>query len=247
MQWSEEAVVLGLRRHGETSAIVEIMTRGHGRHLGLVRGGRSRRLRPVLQPGNLVMAGWRARLEDQLGTFTVEPLFMRAASLMAEPATLAALATLTGHCQLLPEREPHPRLYDALGVALDALGEDQVWPAVMVRFELGLLDELGFGLDLSRCAVTGSPDDLVYVSPRTGRAVSATAGAPYKDRLLALPAFLQSGQAAAPTPADVVAGFRLTGHFLARRLFEPRGLPQPVARGLMVDRFERLTAAALDA
>lgn len=247
MQWSEEAVVLGLRRHGETSAIVELITRGHGRHLGLVRGGRSRRLRPVLQPGNLVMAGWRARLEDQLGTFTVEPVRMRAAALMAEPATLAALATLAGHCQLLPEREPHPRLYDALAVALDALVEDEVWPAVMVRFELGLLDELGFGLDLSRCAVTGSPDDLVYVSPRTGRAVSAVAGAPYKDRLLLLPAFLKGRQAGVPSPAEVVAGLRLTGHFLARHLLEPRGLAQPPARALMVERLQRLTAAALDA
>jgi DNA repair protein RecO (recombination protein O) len=244
MHWSEEAVVLGVRRHGETSAIVDLMTRGHGRHLGLVRGGRSRRARPVLQPGNLVLANWRARLEDQLGTFTVEPVAMRAAGLIADPFKLAGLSSLTGLSQVLPEREPHPRLYDALSVALAALDDDEVWPAVLARFELGLLDELGFGLDLTCCAATGAQDDLVFVSPRTGRAVSAAAGAPYRDRLFALPAFLRDARPGHPTPEEVIAGLRLTGHFLQRHILEPRDLAAPGARALLIERLARRTAAA---
>src|SRR5918995_4696557 len=185
MHWSDEAVVLGSRPHGETGAIAELLTRGHGRHLGLVHGGRSRKLRAVLQPGNLVVAGWRARLDDHLGTFALEPAALRAAELMADPLKLSGLVTVIGLTQLLAEREPHPRLYDALRIMLDTLDNDRMWPAVLVRYELGLLDELGFGLDLARCAVTGSSDDLVYVSPRTGRAVSGGAGAAYRERLLA--------------------------------------------------------------
>jgi DNA repair protein RecO (recombination protein O) len=244
MQWSEEAVVLEARRHGETSAIADLLTRGHGRHLGLVRGGRSRQARPVLQPGNLVLASWRARLEDQLGTFTIEPVEMRAAGLIADPFKLAGLTTLTGLTQVLPEREPHPRLYDALTIALAALDEDAVWPAVLVRFELGLLDELGFGLDLTCCAATGVRDDLVYVSPRTGRAVSAAAGAPYRDRLLQLPAFLldsdwRGPRSDKPTSHDVIAGLKLTGHFLQRHILEPRNLAAPGARDLLIERLAR--------
>ena len=248
MQWSEEAVVLGVRRHGETSAIADLLTRDHGRHSGLVRGGRSRTARPVLQPGNLVLARWRARLEDQLGTFTVEPIEMRAARVIADPFKLAGLSTLTGLSQVLPEREPHPRLYDALTVALAALDDDAVWPAVLVRYELGLLDELGFGLDLTRCAVTGTKDGLVYVSPKSGRAVSAAAGAPYRDRLFALPAFLLDPDAAQPTAEEVIAGLRLTGHFLQRHILQPRDLPAPGSRALLIERLARSVApAALDA
>jgi DNA repair protein RecO (recombination protein O) len=246
MQWSEEAVVLAVRRHGETSAIADVLTRAHGRHLGLVRGGRSRKSRPVLQPGNLVLASWRARLEDQLGTFTVEPVEMRAAGLMSDPFKLAGLSTLTGLSQVLPEREPHPRLYDALAVALAALDDDAVWPAVLVRYELGLLDELGFGLDLTCCAATGATDDLAYVSPRSGRAVSAAAGAPYRDRLFALPAFLRQPDAGPPMPHEVVAGLRLTGHFLHRHVLQPRDLAAPGARALVIERLAK-APAALDA
>jgi DNA repair protein RecO (recombination protein O) len=231
MQWSEEAVVLEARRHGETSAIADLLTRGHGRHLGLVRGGRSRQARPVLQPGNLVLASWRARLEDQLGTYTIEPVEMRAAGLIADPFKLAGLTTLTGLSQVLPEREPHPRLYDALTIALAALDDDAVWPAVLVRFELGLLDELGFGLDLTCCAATGVRDDLVYVSPRTGRAVSAAAGAPYRDRSVPTSGVSSwsretfvtcDPRSDQPTSDDVIAGLKLTGHFLQRHILEPR-------------------------
>lgn len=248
MQWSEEAVVLGVRRHGETSAIADLLTRDHGRHLGLVRGGRSRNARPVLQPGNLVLARWRARLEDQLGTFTVEPIEMRAAGLIADPFKLAGLSTLTGLSQVLPEREPHPRLYDALTVALAALDDDAMWPAVLVRYELGLLDELGFRLDLTCCAATGATDGLVYVSPRSGRAVSAAAGAPYRERLFALPAFLLELQLGQPTPEEVIAGLRLTGHFLQRHILQPRDLAAPGARSFVIERLaRRVASAALDA
>ena len=248
MQWSEEAVVLGVRRHGETSAIADLLTRGHGRHMGLVRGGRSRHSRPVLQPGNLVLATWRARLEDQLGAFTLEPVEMRAAGLIADPFKLAGLSTLTGLTQVLPEREPHPKLYDALAIALGALDDDAVWPAVLARYELGILDELGFGLDLAACAATGGADDLVYVSPRSGRAVSAAAGSPYHERLFALPAFLRRPEAGQPAPDQVIAALRLTGHFLERHILQPRDLAAPGARGFVIERLARLAApAALDA
>ena len=156
MEWRDEGVILSVRRHGETSAIAELLTAQHGRCMGLVRGGRSKAQRPVLQPGNAVQAVWRARLEEQLGTYTLEPLELRAGGIMEEPFRLAGLATLTGLAQLLPEREPHPRVYEALRVVLDAMEDDSLWPALLVRWELGLLDELGFGLDLSKCAATGT-------------------------------------------------------------------------------------------
>jgi len=228
MEWRDEAIILSVRRHGETSAIVEVLTADHGRALGLVRGGRSRLQRPILQPGNQVAAQWRARLEEHLGNFTFEPVSLRAGPIMEEPFRLAGLSTLAGLSQLLPEREPHRRIYDALLVVLAEIEQDDVWPALLVRWEMGLLDELGFGLDLAACAATGQRDDLVYVSPRTGRAVSRDAGRPYHDRLLPLPAFLRAPAAA--TPDDVAAGLRLTGHFLTRHVFEPRGLSAPEQR-----------------
>lgn len=226
MEWRDEGVILSVRRHGETSAIAEILTAQHGRVMGLVRGGRSKQQRPVLQAGNAVQAVWRARLEEQLGTFTLEPLDLKAGAIMEEPFRLAGLATLTALSQLLPEREPHPRVHEALRIVLDAIDHDEVWPALLVRWELGLLDELGFGLDLSKCAATGSREQLVYVSPKSGKAVSAEAGAPFRDRLFGLPAFLREGGAAAP-PSDVAEGLKLAGWFLARHLFEPRGVPFP--------------------
>jgi DNA repair protein RecO (recombination protein O) len=226
MEWRDEGVILSVRRHGETSAIAEILTAGHGRVMGLVRGGRSKQQRPVLQAGNAVQAVWRARLEEQLGTFTLEALDLKAGAIMEEPFRLAGLATLTGLSQLLPEREPHARVYDALRVVLDAIDHDDVWPALLVRWELGLLDELGFGLDLSKCAATGARDNLVFVSPKSGKAVSADAGAPFRDRLFPLPAFLRETGAAAP-PRDIIDGLKLAAYFLDRHLFEPRGVSFP--------------------
>jgi DNA repair protein RecO (recombination protein O) len=179
MEWRDEAVVIGVRSHGETSAIAELLTAEHGRCLGMVRGGRSRQMRPVLQPGNLVMVTWRARLEDHLGVYQLEPLALKAGFILSYPFRLAGLSTLMALAQMLPEREPHPKLYHAAHVVLSAIEDDSVWPALLVRWEMGLLDELGFGLDLAKCAATGSAEHLHYVSPRTGRAVSREAGLPF--------------------------------------------------------------------
>jgi DNA repair protein RecO (recombination protein O) len=235
MEWRDEGIILSVRPHGETSAIADIFTASRGRTLGLVRGGRSRRQRPVLQPGNIVAVHWRARLEDHLGNFTVEPLFLKAGGLIDEPFKLAGLTTLTALSQLVPEREPHPKIYAALRLTLEALEDDDIWPALLVRWEMGLLDELGFGLDLARCAATGSQDNLVYVSPRTGRAVSREAGEAYRDRLLRLPGFLRGSQAGTPTDEDVLAGLKLTGYFLLRHVFEPRGISAPESRSWIAD------------
>ncbi len=231
MHWSDEGVVLSARPHGETSVIVELLTKDHGRHLGLVRGGRSRMQRPVLQPGNRVRVEWRARLDEHLGNYALEGLDLRAAQLMETRASLYGLTWLASLARLLPERDPHPGLYDTLGVVLDHLADPEIGPALMVRFELAMLAELGFGLDLSQCASTGAITNLVYVSPRSARAVSAEAGAPYADRMLPLPAFLMTSSVNAhPRPEDIADGFRLTGFFLARDVYEPRGLPIPDAR-----------------
>jgi DNA repair protein RecO (recombination protein O) len=235
MQWADEGLVLGVRRHGETSAILELMTRGHGRHLGLVHGGRSRRMQPVLQPGNSVEAVWRARLDDQLGHFTVEPAVSRAARLISTPASLYALATLAAHLRLLPERDPHPGLYEAATALANQLDDPGLAPSLLVRFEVEVLAEFGFGLDLSRCAATGRRDDLVYVSPKSGRAVSAEAGEPYRDRLLSLPSFLTDRPSSnRPGVSELKAGFDLTAAFLAAHLYGPRGESLPNERALFV-------------
>lgn len=232
MEWSETGIVLSARRHGETSAILELLTRDHGRHLGLVRGGRSRRQQSALQPGNSVTAAWRARLEEHLGTFTVELVTPRAALIMDDPASLSALSSLSAMTSLIPEREPHPHLYEATRLVLDALTKSDHWPALMARWELGLLEELGFGLDLSECAATGAKENLIYVSPKSARAVSADAGEPYAPKLLELPPFLLSGQGA--TPEDIHAAFKLTGYFLNRHIFGPRGIKMPDTRARMI-------------
>lgn len=236
MEWSDEAIVLGVKRHGETSAILEVMTRAHGRHLGLVRGGRSSRMRPVLQPGNGVAIVWRARLDEHLGHYAVEGTALRAGSVMASPLALHAIGTVAALLRLLPERDPHAALYAALGVLAEHLGDAAIMPALFARFELALLAELGFGLDLSHCAATGATQELVYVSPKSGRAVSARAGEAYRERLFALPAFLRDGIAdQAPAREDIAAAFALTGHFLARRVLEPRGLDLPGARSRLIE------------
>ncbi len=228
MEWRDEGIVLAVRIHGETSAIAEIFTLEHGRCMGLVRGGRSRHMRPVLQAGNLVSLVWRARLEEHLGNFSLEPVSLRAGFIIENALRLTGLGSLTALAQVLPEREPHPKLYHAMRIVLEAIDHDELWPALMVRWEMGLLDELGFGLDLSKCASTGQVDELVYVSPRTGKAVSKTAGKPYHDRLFGLPDFLKGGPAA--SPIDVQEGFKLTGYFLERHVFGPRNTGIPQAR-----------------
>lgn len=230
MEWRDEGIILGLRRHGETSAILEVMTRAHGRHLGLVRGGRSRRQQPVLQPGNRVDLIWRARLDEHLGTFQAEALEMNAARLMDSAIAIYGLQTLAAHLRLLPERDPHDALYETLSVMIAHLDEPEAAGELVARFELLVLEELGFGLDLGECAATGSRRDLAYVSPKSGRAVSREAGAPWHDRMLALPAFLQRGTGLRADPAGVEEAFRLTGFFLARHVYEPRGMEEPGAR-----------------
>lgn len=233
MEWRDEGVVIGVRNHGETSAIAEILTAEHGRCLGMVRGGRSRQMRPVLQPGNLVMVTWRARLEEHMGMFQLEPLALKAGFILAYPFRLAGLSTLMGLAQMLPEREPHPRLYHAAHVVLSSIEDDALWPALLVRWELGLLDELGFGLDLSKCAATGMVEDLHFVSPRTGRAVSREAGLPYIDKLFELPGFLRGESVV--LAGDVLAGMKLTGYFLERHVFGPRAIGLPHARQWLAD------------
>lgn len=239
MQWSDEAIVLSVRPHGETAAVVELFTRAHGRHLGLVHGGRSRKLRPVLQTGNQVHATWKARLADNLGHVTLELARPFAANAMADALALSCLSSMAALSRLLPERDPHPSLYEVTLFVLGFLDDATVWPALYVRWEMALLDELGFGLDLSACAATGANDQLIYVSPRSGRAVSASAGEPYKDKLLTLPAFLARTRGASATMSDIRDGLALTRYFLDARVFAPRGEALPEVRGRLAERLAR--------
>lgn len=230
MEWRDQGIVLGTRKHGETSVILEVMTHAHGRHLGMVRGGRSKRMQPVLQAGNRLDLTWRARLDEHLGTFQAEPLELHAARLFDSACAVYGLQTLAAHLRLLPERDPHAGLYETLNLLIGHLDEPAAAGELVVRFELLVLEELGFGLDLSRCAATGAREDLVYVSPRSGRAVSRSAGAPWADRMLALPAFLRHGSGLRADAVTVEDAFRLTGFFLARHVYEPRGIAAPEAR-----------------
>jgi DNA repair protein RecO (recombination protein O) len=235
MQWVDEAIVLGVKRHGEASAILELMTREHGRHLGLVRGAAGARLRPVLQPGNRVSVTWRARLDEHLGHYAVEGLDLAAARFLDAGHALYGLTHIAALCRLLPERDPHPQIHATLDCVLGALLDARLAGPRMARFELQLLAELGFGLDLESCAATGSTSELVYVSPKSGRAVSRQAGGPWHDKLLRLPAFLAEPEAAEePSAADLLDGFAMTGFFLQRHVLEPRGLTLPDARASFV-------------
>jgi DNA repair protein RecO (recombination protein O) len=225
MQWTDEGIMLGTRRHGEGNAIIEVMTRGHGRHLGLVRGGAGSRLRPVLQPGNSVRVDWRARLDDHLGNYTVEGLRLRAASFLGLPHAVYGVTHLAALCRLLPERDAHREIHDLLAAALEHVDDPTIVAVNVVRFELRMLAELGFGLDLDSCAATGTRDDLAYVSPKSGRAVSRAAGVPWQERLLRLPPFLsRDAVSERPSPEELRDGFALTAFFLTRHVLEPRRL-----------------------
>ena len=233
MEWAGEGIVLGARKHGETSAIAEMFTREHGRHAGLVRGGISRKMRPILQPGNTLQLEWRARMEDQLGFYTIEPAHLRVNAILDDRL---ALSGLTAACAVardsLPDREPAPALYDVFDILLDNLGNPDIWPALYVRWELGVLQTLGYGLDLSKCAATGATEDLTHVSPRTGRAVSREAAEPYLDKLFPLPRFLLGEPVVDP---EVVGdGLALTGHFMETRVFWNVNKPLPEPRQRMV-------------
>ena len=235
MQWTDEGIVLGVRRHGEASAILELMTREHGRHLGLVRGGAGTRMRPVLQPGNRVSATWRARLDEHLGHYTVEGIEFAAANFLGTAHAVYGVTHLAALCRLLPERDPHPRIHAALAEVLGGLTDARRSGPDIVRFELGLLAELGFGLDLARCAATGTTEDLAYVSPKSGRAVSREAGLPWDATLLRLPAFLSEREGGTrPSAAELADGFSVTGFFLQRHVFEARGISLPDARARFI-------------
>lgn len=235
MDWHDEGLVIGVRRHGESSVIAELMTRAHGRHMGLVRSGRSRAMQPVLQPGNHVDAHWRARIEEHLGQYVLEPSRLRTAELMASPLALHGVGHVSALLRLLPEREPHANLYDMASLIMDHLQEREIVPALVVRFELAILVELGFGLDLSECAATGARQDLIYVSPKSGRAVSRAVGAPYAERLLPLPDFLTDERISMQVAREAVCdAFRMTGYFLERDIFLARGLAMPESRSAFI-------------
>jgi DNA repair protein RecO (recombination protein O) len=238
MDWTDDGIVLSARPHGETGLVVSLLTRKHGRHAGFVPGGISRKARPTWQTGNLVEVVWRAKLAEQLGNFTGELREAHAARAMDDAAELAGLSAA---CSLvdeaLPEREPHSALFEGFHAFLSVLGH-QGWPAIYVRLELGLLQELGFGLDLEKCAVTGTVDDLAFVSPKTGRAVSRAAAEPYKDKLLPLPAFLSTG--GLPEDAtELRQGLDLTGYFLERHVFWSQNKPLPPGRARFMETLQR--------
>lgn len=236
MEFEDVAFVLSARAHGEAGAIVDLLTAKHGRYAAHVAGGASRKMRPFLQAGAPVSAKWRARTSEQLGSATLEPAGAGPSALFDDPLALAGLSAAAAVAAgALPEREPHPGAYDAFAALVAAFSRSDIWPAVFVRFEAGLLEELGFGLDLSRCASTGSPDDLAYVSPKSGRAVSRGAGDPYRDRLLRLPPFLVAAQNRLE-PGDVGDGLELTGRFLEQFVFGPLNRPLPAARVWLIDK-----------
>lgn len=243
MEWRDEGTLLSVRKHGETSVIAEVFTKTRGRHAGVVRGGTSRKISPALQPGTQLDVTWRARLEEHIGAFTIEPVKSRAAAIMGDRSALAGLNAI---CALLafalPEREAHPRLYARSTAMLDLLGTTPAWPVGYLQWELALLEELGYGLDLSACAVTGEVDDLAYVSPRTGRAVSAEGAGDWADRLLPLPPELLG--VVTGDLAGIGPGLRTTGHFLTHGLAHALGdRPLPEARARLVDRLSRAQAS----
>lgn len=246
MEWTDDGIVLGVRRLGEGSVIVELLTREHGRHLGLVRGGTSARMRPVLQPGNSVRAVWRARLDEHLGNYMLEALTLRAAQLMTSSHAVYGVTHLGALARLLPERDPHEGLYEMLESALDEFGDARHAAVQLARFELAMLAELGFGLELSTCAATGVTEDLIYVSPKSGNAVSRSAGEAWRDKLLRLPAFLRGDVDELPQPSDddLRDGFALTGMFLLRHVLEPRGQMHSDARAGFIAAVTRKRPAA---
>jgi DNA repair protein RecO (recombination protein O) len=236
MEFDDEAFVLSARAHGESGAIVDLLTAERGRYAAHVAGGASRKMRPFLQAGARVLVKWRARTSEQLGSAQLEPVGEGPSSLFDDPLALAGLSAAAAVAAgALPEREPHPGAFEAFDALVAAFAHPEVWPAVFVRFEAGLLQELGFGLDLTRCAATGTMDDLAYVSPRTGRAVSRGAGEPYRERLLRLPPFLCAAQNRLQ-PGDVGDGLELTGRFLESFVFAPLNRPLPAARVWLLDK-----------
>lgn len=248
MEWADEGFVLATRRHGEHGLVVHVLTRAHGRHAGLVRGGQGRRTRTAFQIGNRISLTWKARLADHLGALTGELLHGHAARFIEDAPRLACLSAVAAIAEsALPEREPHPRMFEGLASLLDALDRDEGWARGYVEWELALLAELGFGLDLARCAATGRTEALAFVSPKSGQAVSAEAGAPYREKLLRLPPFLLPHAAESrPDARDLLDGLALTRYFLERRVFAPHGRKLPAARGRFVDALARITTISAE-
>jgi DNA repair protein RecO (recombination protein O) len=234
MQWTDDAVLLSGRPHGENSLLVSLLTREHGRHAGLVTGGQSKRHRATWQIGTLMAVKWQARLAEHLGGIGGEARTAYATRWLGDPFRLAGVSAACAVSEAgMPERVPHPNAFAALVALLDGMIEDH-WPSLYAHWELGLLGELGFGLDLSSCAATGESEDLIYVSPKSGRAVSGKAGEAYRDRLLPLPSFLKSGITG--DRGAVAAALDLTGFFLERHVLAPHGRGLPAARSRLVDR-----------
>jgi len=243
VEWRDDGFVLATRRHGEHGLVVHVLTRAHGRHAGLVRGGQGRRTRMVFQIGNRLAVTWKARLAEHLGALTGELLHGHAARFIEDPPRLACLSAAAAMAEAaLPEREPHPRMFEGFASLLESLDRDDGWARGYVEWEFALLVELGFGLDLSRCAASGKTDDLTFISPKSGQAVSAEAGAPYREKLLRLPPFLlPHTRGSRPESRDLLDGLALTGYFLERRVFAPHGRKMPAARGRFVDALARIT------
>lgn len=235
MEWRDTGIVLSRRLHGETSVIVDVLTPSQGRHLGVVPGGRARKMAAVLQPGSQVDIHWRARLAAHLGKFTIEPVRSRSAAALSDRLALAGLnAVTTLLSRLMPEREAMPELYQRSEQLLDLLGQGNIWPLAYLQWEMLLLDSLGYGLDLSRCAATGARDNLIYVSPRTGRAVSAEGAGAWAQRLLPLPPVMLG--ASAFEDKEIVSGLRVTEYFLAGHVCANLGIDRlPSARGRLID------------
>jgi DNA repair protein RecO (recombination protein O) len=230
MRWADDGIFLNGRPHGETGVIANIFTRNNGRAHGLVKGGRSRRIRPVLQTGNGLKVEWRARLDDQLGVYTIELTEATAARALDDRLALAGVNAVAALLQVLPERDPHPKLFGEVQACLETAGS-AIFSVKIIRFELRFLEELGFGLDLTKCAATGQRDGLTYVSPKSGQAVTQAAGEPYHSQLLRLPGFLLEGrETASPAQCDILDGLTMTGYFLRRHVFAETGGTMPRAR-----------------
>ncbi|MGJ8528791.1 DNA repair protein RecO [Maritalea sp.] len=233
MEWRDEGLILGTRKHGENAVIVEAMTVEHGRHMGLVRGGRSRRFAALLQAGNSVELSWRARLENHLGSYTVEALSLRAAALMQTRERLSLSQLICEHLRALPERDPHPRLLAEATAMHDIEASGYILGSALAKFEMRLLNELGFGIDIKSCALTGEETGLAYISPKTGRAVTHEAAQPYLSKLMKLPS-LFGGILELSEKAELEAAFALTEHFLNMHIWSPRQLSPPSMRQRLI-------------
>jgi len=240
-QWQDQGIVLSARPHGENGAVVSLLTEGHGRHAGYVRGAHSSKMRGMLEPGNLVGVNWQTRVDGNLGTYALEQDRNLAGALMDDPLKLGALLAACSLCDAaLPEREGHPGLFHGFLALMESM-DSELWGATYVMWEIALLRELGFGLNLTRCAGGGSSDTLMWVSPKSGHAVSAEAGAPYKEKLLPLPAFLRP-QRGEVTPEEILKGIALTGYFIEHWVFAQHRSGPPEERLRFQERFEKYCA-----